>query len=192
MKRLLLILILTLNFQTLAKADDISDFEIEEISIGDSLLDHFNLEEIKDLDNISYPDKKYIFANLENYGIQYDRLQIGYKNNDNTYEIHLLNGVILFEDNNINKCYSKLNKIKNSIESSSSEIKFSDPSNFKQKLPSNPKEINVRAISASLSNGHIILYCNDHPVENNKNDRLKVQMETSIMKKYLLSQGGKG
>ena len=39
MKRLLLILILTLSFQTLTKADDIRDFEIEGISIGDSALD---------------------------------------------------------------------------------------------------------------------------------------------------------
>ena len=38
MKKLLLILILTLSFQTLAKADDIKDFQIEGISIGDSLL----------------------------------------------------------------------------------------------------------------------------------------------------------
>ena len=40
MTRLLLILILTLSFQTLVKADDIRDFEIEGISIGDSLLNH--------------------------------------------------------------------------------------------------------------------------------------------------------
>ena len=40
MKRLLLILILTLSFQTLSKADDIRDFEIEGISVGDSLLNH--------------------------------------------------------------------------------------------------------------------------------------------------------
>ena len=39
MKRLLLILILTFSFQTLTKADEIRDFEIEGISIGDSLLD---------------------------------------------------------------------------------------------------------------------------------------------------------
>ena len=44
MKRLLLILILTLSFQTLTKADDIRDFEIEGMSIGDSLLDFFNKE----------------------------------------------------------------------------------------------------------------------------------------------------
>ena len=39
MKRLLLILILTLSFQSWTKADDIRDFEIEGMSIGDSLLD---------------------------------------------------------------------------------------------------------------------------------------------------------
>ena len=47
MKRLLLILILTFSFQTLTKADDIRDFEIEGISLGDNLLDHFNIEELK-------------------------------------------------------------------------------------------------------------------------------------------------
>ena len=41
MKRLLLILILTFSFQSLAKADDIRDFEIEGMSIGDSVLDFF-------------------------------------------------------------------------------------------------------------------------------------------------------
>ena len=41
MKRLLLILILTFSFQSWTKADDISDFEIEGMSIGDSLLDFY-------------------------------------------------------------------------------------------------------------------------------------------------------
>ena len=40
MKRLLLILILAFGFHSLAKADDIRDFEIEGISIGDSLFEH--------------------------------------------------------------------------------------------------------------------------------------------------------
>jgi len=43
MKRLLLILILIFSFQSLTKADDIRDFEIEGISVGDSLLDYFSL-----------------------------------------------------------------------------------------------------------------------------------------------------
>ena len=47
MKRLLLILILTFSFQTLTKADDIRDFEIEGVSIGDSLLDYFSKDQIE-------------------------------------------------------------------------------------------------------------------------------------------------
>ena len=47
MKRLLLILFLTLSFQTLTKADDVSDFQIEGMSIGDSLLDFYSENEIK-------------------------------------------------------------------------------------------------------------------------------------------------
>ena len=47
MKRLILTLILSLSFQTLSKADDIRDFEIEGMSIGDSLLNKFSRDEIE-------------------------------------------------------------------------------------------------------------------------------------------------
>ena len=47
MKRLLLILILTFSFQTLTKADDIRDFLIEGMSVGDSLLDFFSKNQIE-------------------------------------------------------------------------------------------------------------------------------------------------
>ena len=46
-KRLLITLILLLSFQSLTKADDIRDFQIEGMSIGDSLLDYFSETEIK-------------------------------------------------------------------------------------------------------------------------------------------------
>jgi hypothetical protein len=39
--KIFLIFILILNFQSWTNADDIKDFEIEGISIGDSLLDFF-------------------------------------------------------------------------------------------------------------------------------------------------------
>ena len=49
MKRLLAYLLLTLSFGFIfnAKADDIRDFQIDGISLGDSLLDHFSKDEIK-------------------------------------------------------------------------------------------------------------------------------------------------
>ena len=48
MKRFLAILVLGLFLITPSWADDIRDFEIEGMSIGDSLLDYFNEKEIND------------------------------------------------------------------------------------------------------------------------------------------------
>ena len=47
MNRLLLILILSLSFQSLVMADDIRDFQIEGMSIGDSLLDFYSENELE-------------------------------------------------------------------------------------------------------------------------------------------------
>ena len=60
MKRILLILILTLSFQSWTKADDISEFEIEGMSVGDSALDFFSEEEIKKFLIVEYPSSKRI------------------------------------------------------------------------------------------------------------------------------------
>ena len=60
MKRLLLILILTFSFQTLTKADDIRDFEIEGMSIGDSLLDYFTNKQVKKFVKITYDNDSLI------------------------------------------------------------------------------------------------------------------------------------
>jgi hypothetical protein len=73
MKRLLLILILALNIQSLAKADDINDFEIEGISIGKSLLNYFSEETINNAkthiyrSSIKYPNIKYIILKIQEY-----------------------------------------------------------------------------------------------------------------------------
>ena len=40
------ILILILSFQSLSRADDIKDFQIEGITIKDSLLNYFSIKEI--------------------------------------------------------------------------------------------------------------------------------------------------
>ena len=60
MKRLLLILILTFNFQALTKADDIRDFEIEGMSIGDSALDFMSINEIKEIIKSTKDHYKYL------------------------------------------------------------------------------------------------------------------------------------
>ena len=100
MKRLLLILILTFSFQTLSKADDIRDFEIEGISIGDSLLDFFSEKEINkfmNYDNLP-SDMKFriteIYSGQEIKMKEYDGMQLYYKPNDSKYIVYALSGVL--------------------------------------------------------------------------------------------------
>ena len=66
MKRLFLILILTFNFQSGIKADDIRDFEIEGMSIGDSALDFFNKKDISN-NTWEYPNKKFKRVQNDSY-----------------------------------------------------------------------------------------------------------------------------
>jgi hypothetical protein len=116
MRRLLLILILTFSFQTLAKADDIRDFEIEGISIGDSLLDYYTEEEIIDnKSNYPYKDKTFYSVSIRNEKFKtYESLQIHLKTNDKKYIVYALGGLIFFKDK-INDCYKKKKNISSEL-----------------------------------------------------------------------------
>ena len=100
MKRLLLILILTFSFQTLVKADDIRDFQIEGMSIGDSLLDYFSKKEISKFINYDDlpSDMKFriteIYSGREINMKQYDGMQLYYKPKDPKYIIYALSGFL--------------------------------------------------------------------------------------------------
>ena len=92
MKRLLTILILILTFQTPSQADDIRDFQIEGMSVGDSLLDYFKEEEIKKAQKNSYDySNKFIDfwvpAKIKNKN-DYDRVSIVNKKYDSKYIIY--------------------------------------------------------------------------------------------------------
>ena len=97
MKRFLLILILTFSFQSWTKADDLKDFEIEGISLGDSLLDFYTKEEIdKSLPGVAYYPKskkfKVIRFNIKDSEL-YDSIQAHIKDNNKDYIIYAIKGV---------------------------------------------------------------------------------------------------
>jgi len=121
MNRLLLILILILSFQTQANADNISDFELEGMSVGESLLDHFSEKNI-----IKELNSKYVYKYKSKFvrvgaGVgdgfilikdidQYDDIGITLKLNDKKYIIYSLSGRI-FCDEGINDCFDSQKKI---------------------------------------------------------------------------------
>jgi hypothetical protein len=100
MRNFLLILILILSFQSWTKADDIRDFQIEGMSIGDSLLNFFSKKEINKFANYDHlpSDMKFriaeFYSNNEMKMNTYDGIQIFYKPNDKKYILHSLGGFI--------------------------------------------------------------------------------------------------
>ena len=116
MKRLSLILILILSFQSWTKADDIKDFEVEGISIGESILKYYDKELVSERKATWPKSKKYTRFWDNNFeSDQYESLQLIYLTNDKNYIIKGISVGILYKNTNISKCYNKQNEIKNEL-----------------------------------------------------------------------------
>ena len=112
MKRLLTILILIFSLQTTSWADDIRDFQIEGMSIGDSLLDYVSKEFINENKSNVYPEQDVYTTVLINKSTfeTYNSVQVDLKNNDKKFLIRGLAGFIYYLDS-IEDCYSKQKEI---------------------------------------------------------------------------------
>ena len=121
-----LLTLFVLFFSSLVIADDISDFQIEGMSIGDSLLDYYSVKEIKNniYDVYSYKqDKTFIltgFDTQEGFNLQlYDQVQVEFKKNDKNYIIYGITGKLFSNyQTNIDACYKKQEEIAKELSSS--------------------------------------------------------------------------
>jgi len=112
MKKLLGILVLGLFLITPSHADDIRDLAIEEMSIGDSLLDYFSETKIKKGGEAIYPKSDKFLSvtfSFEDKFKFYHGVQFHYKKNDKKYIIYSITGQIYFQD--IQECKKEMNKI---------------------------------------------------------------------------------
>ena len=114
MNRLLLILILTFSFQNLTKADDISDFEIEGMSIGDSLQIYLDNKKIKNYDIADYfkSDKITSYKTTLSNFKDFKRVDISFYTKDKKKKILAISGLIVL---NYNDCIKMKKKISSSV-----------------------------------------------------------------------------
>ena len=111
MRLFLFFIILSISLQSFSNASDVSEFEIESISVGDSLNKFFNEKEISNAVDESYEDKTYITKtfyeiNLENY----EAIQVTFKAKDKKRTIVSIVGVIGYP-NNMSDCKKEMNNI---------------------------------------------------------------------------------
>ena len=117
MKKLLTILVLSLYFITPSQADDISDFQIEGISIGDSLLKYVSEKQIKKKMFSDYPNSKRFSRVTFNKSLnltEYEDIQFHFKTKDKKYIIESMSAGI-YINNNFSKCIIEKKKIYNDI-----------------------------------------------------------------------------
>ena len=94
MKKLITILFLVLfSFSAPSFADDISEFQIEGMSVEDSLLDYLSEADINRRSN-SYPNRKFSETYTDKSLETYDYVSIAYKPKDKNKKIYSLRGII--------------------------------------------------------------------------------------------------
>ena len=131
MKKLSAYLFLILfSFQTSSWADDILDFEIEGMSIGDSLLDYLTEEEIKNKQKHIYENNKFIAIIISKPSFElYEDVQVVYESSNK--KIHSLEGMISYRKN-IKDCYNKKDEIVSELtEFFENKVKIQSQNNIK-------------------------------------------------------------
>ncbi len=109
MKSFLLILILIIGQQSLAKADNIDKFEIEGISVGDSLLKFTTSDYIKKNFGKWYDDEYHQLILNDNF-LHYEDVIVSFKPADKNFTIVSVSGSINY-GTKINECYEEQKKV---------------------------------------------------------------------------------
>jgi hypothetical protein len=161
MKKILAILLLSLWFTTQSQADDIKDFQIEGMSIGDSALDFYSEKEILQKKSKTFNNKLFYVSNLESLSKKYDYFQVIY--DPKKFIIYGLEGIKNFTY--IDDCLSKQKEIITELNDMFSSFKKGD-----LRKDGNTTFIRYR----SRKNDSIIVACND----TKKNIDLRVLLRT--------------
>ena len=188
MRVFLAILFFIFSFQSLTKADDINEFEIEGISIGDSLLQHFDEKKIKSKikKGFFYKNKKFVDIFFDT-NKTYEVLQITIKPNDKTFKVHAVSGQIHYEKN-IKDCYPKIDQISSSIENQlSKNVKKIFKNKKKHKYDKSGKSI-FSAYSFALKNGYIRVECYDWDKKYEFADKLMVTFYNKSFNEFLVNE----
>ena len=180
MKRLLLILILTFSLQLLTRADDISDLEVDGLSIGDSLLTLYDKDDIEREKAKYYKSNKYgsiTFAPLDK---QYDEIQTSWKTSDKEYKIVAISGGV--HQNDINKCYNKMEDVKNEF------VKFLNIKPKKKISNPNPYGLYTYITFKLKNDDEVTISCYDYEDQFGYQDIFRIRLSTKDFENWITKE----
>ena len=108
-KIIIIQIILIVSFQSLIKADDIRDFQIEGMSLYDDALEYFSKKQIIKNEENFYKNKKYTTATLTSSNFKkYQDVQISYNTKSKNYKLLDISGIV---DMDYNRCLKEIKSI---------------------------------------------------------------------------------
>ena len=131
MRYFLNIFLFILFLTTSSKANDIRDFQIEGLSLGDSALTILSQDKIKEYETFIYNQKDYysVAFSLPSFKV-YEYLQLNIKAGDQKFIIDSIEGGFL---TNYKDCNKRKKIIENELKSTFSDLKFSPGKELVQK-----------------------------------------------------------
>ena len=190
MKIFIVVLVLIFSLQSWTRADDIRDFQIEGMSIGDSALKYFSenkIEDIKKNTEVFVYDDKTFYSLTFFKGPQikfYDAVQFHLKAKDKKYIIYSISGRVFYKDK-IEECYKKMNEVVDDI-----KTLFEDPEIYDAgfgEVESHDGHIYiVNSVYVTLKSGdEIAVECYDIPPEKNITDNLNIAIDSKEFVNWL-------
>ena len=174
MKRFLIILILIFTLPTPSRADDITDFQIEGMSVGDSLLDFMSKSYIDDETVFLFKNKKYATIFFNRKKEIYDDVQISFLANSSKYLISDMEGKLYFP-NDIKGCLNKKKTIVKEISDLLGNIGIEKGKINKKHRADKTGKSKVFINAFWFEDGSTLqVYCTDWSEEMGHDDELKV------------------
>ena len=189
-KKFLIIFLLTTNFQLLTNANEIGEFDIDGVSIGDSLLSYTSKDNVKNKTKAFYPNsKKYYLLEFNSQELsfldQYSFIGFHLKENDNEYTIYSIKGMLDY-DKDLNSCLKQKKIIIESIKDTLSDSKEEKYENSYGKLYGQSK---AYISDFKVNDGFIRVWCNSWDKKNEKSkdfmDTLNVDLSDQIFLDWL-------
>ena len=179
-------ILIFLIFSTVSNANDIYDLEIEGISVGDSALDYFSINEINKSKKDYYENKEYTAAIIENKSFfkTYEDIQINFLTQDKNYIIENISGNLYIT---YSYCLIELDKMINEFNEILVTGTFYDKETFDH--PNGSGDV-ITDVYWDLTSGNVLIQCYDRSGSGN-DDVLNVAIDTKEFFKFIVDKAYK-
>tara|TARA_B100001057_G_C22788782_1_gene926714 strand:+ start:129 stop:704 length:576 start_codon:yes stop_codon:yes gene_type:complete len=167
------------------RANDINEYEIEGIRIGDSILSFFTIEKINSGLKDWYPDQTFSYTEFSDSKIRdYDKLGFFFKPGDKKYKIYSISGMKFCDE--IQDCFNMQKDIEKNFETN---FKYLKKNTQKINYPNGGKQgTGSFAIQSywRFKNGEVFIETKNWAKDSSFNDNVSINIDSKEFSEWLV------